>query len=1844
MAIKHHQALDTTEYEIFRTDQKFHANVKVYDTNYTYPTNGINVEYYSISDVTSPEMIPEYLTETIASDWHHNFVYDSNDITTGDYWIIGCANSGWTEVSSEIAPDGTSLAFWCGGKSGDSNHACIISKGYPTNPDVLRFNSLDDKICLSAYVKNDSANAMGINVYNQDDAISHTLYFNWVGGVPVFYSSGNSQDYGIESVGDGWYRVWVLAEVQPSDIGGQAQVYLYPNYNQVNTNGSYVWGVQLERVQNGRPSQLIKTAQYLAYAPFTRQHLTGTIPNLICDWEGGGPSGITSQLWTAKFSGNLWGLSTSDVGSEVIFRLSYSGNVKLFYGNNDFVANPYLWYDDWDYKADGDTVTTVDVTAYIVNDGITFTTRGANYFQIDYWNGSKKPHLVAKVKRVGIDDDFVLLGCSTVEADSTTLTYGQSYTATATAISSVTSFEIKRDHEKITACSFEMIVPNREDTFAYDPDTDSFGPVGKGKYVEVYAGYNNLDAQKRFVGNITKAIEATRTKEYTTISVSCEGILAAALDEKNYTFPNNASYSCAGFFDNEDKYTNPDGVVRPRAFDQWPVKAAVEVLALQSGIDPSYLIGKRSYYTNTGSVVDSTHALLRDLDLNLSRQAYYGAYQVNPNAEKPDYIWEYDFGQDSAYDIIKDMLNKYGFYIKELEAGDLCGSLELVEIKSPFEIKDTLYSSSNVDTNIIRKTAEGFKGHMGDSGTSSTLSIDFTGNSVDLVMGIGPVYGRIKVEYAETIGGSFYEINGYYNDGTYFNTNIIDTNAMDERYYYDGINITTGKNPTIYNLVLRDPNNTAVPLDYGAHRLRVTGQDADTTFFFDSIRMYDYQEDTVYKEYSTQTNILELTPRHNIEDIRNDIVVLGASTAGFAFTADEDSLEEVQTKYITSRIIDTQSIYNKDYKYYVGRNKKFIIEDPTIVTQERADWLALYALETYRKTGMDVVFKIPADLGLQLYDTVRTIDYKTGSLDETRSMYVDSVVEKFTTKEYLMNIKGKSVFLPQSFQKKEVVTPELLSTLFDNCPICFEKLNVPLLDGSTGYDPMTSEDGMFIELEWTQLIPGVCSIEVFDSLAARIDGTTRSPQYGGSGLNDDLVAVPYLSTTDSRPGVYRALWDGVHENYEANGKYNDTHYSLNFNVPNGTGFFARGQYTPEVDKVRPTEIDDSYTADLYSVHFPLYVVAKFQPTVSGYQDVTTEYIFGSHNGQSYFNGVLNTANNDLTMDHFQLEERLPLVWQWDEDNINYPTDATRFVIHYNDPYDSAVDLYTDSSTYDWQYYSDLPQYDDLEIDATIMNFDSHPPYGYQGAAGPGDYKKLMSLPVVDQTANIRVFVDKDVGDKNRRFYAKKLDIVYSVVTVITDYRHSLYPTREYRDFLGHIYNYPMDCRFCFNYTFSAVTDGQPVSDFVTASQKLTIGDWNYVAKYADKDTKEAVVFSADLNNMSTSLNVFDPQMLVPSRTSVGLGVGNVLAIPHDKIGTFTMEDEDAIRYLVNTPTRVTVLGNNDNRYHLPNSTIYVDGEYNPHPSNQSQHSIHGSTTDTRKIYNTVLISIEAQFIDRAGRVYFSAAAPSGDQGNFLVGRHNDMQIHGEFSRQLMKYVNRYNPYLPTACYMEKSPGSLSLENFKQYSAYSWSTEEDLSQDYDGENLSLKVVNTNAGLQQTTLDPFLCIRAPVSPETFGEYFLPLMARAHEDLMGLGPNYFGRGQANNNLIYRTSDLGSGDGNTVTEDQMMPYNLKTYIIGGATARYATLENQVTDIGDVSTEDHYPSPSQWYYDRRYQWDRPLLGYNVLTDTYDPQAFGYTTYTPINQRGGLFSYFHNMPVFTLVSGITKQVDVNYDA
>ena len=302
---------------------------------------------------------------------------------------------------------------------------------------------------------------------------------------------------------------------------------------------------------------------------------------------------------------------------------------------------------------------------------------------------------------------------------------------------------------------------------------------------------------------------------------------------------------------------------------------------------------------------------------------------------------------------------------------------------------------------------------------------------------------------------------------------------ISKRFYYHGYDRDNGINP-MQRII-------ATGLPYEPHVIRITRltdaeAQAGTIFGFNGLFVYDDDKNLpVYTFRSGDSvvsgTLVQLDVNDSLEDHRNDVVVVGRRI-GLEVPGDESSPinpNNPTSRFIISRAIDSNAIYSPDSVNFVGRPIQTILIEPSIASQDRADYWAVEFLNRYRFPGKFGKFAALGNPLIEEGDCVYFYDEYRNSIDNTSRIWIENISTSWGDKKSLDNYETVSYPPWPSYQPKKPVD---IADFGNSAVYNFSLNNNGSLDSP--YDPYSSEEtGKLVEINFDLVISGFVRIEVY---------------------------------------------------------------------------------------------------------------------------------------------------------------------------------------------------------------------------------------------------------------------------------------------------------------------------------------------------------------------------------------------------------------------------------------------------------------------------------------------------------------------------------------------------------------------------------------------------------------------------------------------------------------------------------------------------------------------------------------------------------------------------------------------
>lgn len=515
--------------------------------------------------------------------------------------------------------------------------------------------------------------------------------------------------------------------------------------------------------------------------------------------------------------------------------------------------------------------------------------------------------------------------------------------------------------------------------------------IKKFRMIEFYEGYRigaTIEEVQKFSGQIKDwIIDRGRN----TIEIICFDWASFLKDAINQGYPNPSDYWAAQYYKREVEGVAGDN--KPRTFDAWGMTEAIECLCMNSYIDPVKFIGKKQFIDTSDNVINGGYlienlSLDSDLRISLDRPYTYGNIGIAGGEIEPDdeYRWQVSIGE-TLIDQVEKITENYGY----TWGFDRNGYLFVRPLNNPNTIKfwnDFTYKGSwTTGTNL--GAIRGAYKYISAAG--SVLMNSVYGSKFTLAIGPNTAGGTFHIKVQNAVLGivATQDYNGY---------------NVSDRFYYDGIDSSTGLNPCKIDI--------ATGLTYDSYDITITRKIGELRI--NSLFAYDVDITSPVDIFRTGGEpidpavVTELSVESKTDEVRNDCLVVG-KLLGIYSTLASDGTEmpinpnNPENEHILSRSVDLDSIANPTSSYFVGRPIQSVIVDPKISSTVRADWLSYEFVRRYRK-AFEVKqpnYSMITNPLLEIGDCVAIKDDATDILATSQKMWVDSFED---TKEGNTNI------------------------------------------------------------------------------------------------------------------------------------------------------------------------------------------------------------------------------------------------------------------------------------------------------------------------------------------------------------------------------------------------------------------------------------------------------------------------------------------------------------------------------------------------------------------------------------------------------------------------------------------------------------------------------------------------------------------------------------------------------------------------------------------------------------------------------------------------------------------------
>lgn len=581
----------------------------------------------------------------------------------------------------------------------------------------------------------------------------------------------------------------------------------------------------------------------------------------------------------------------------------------------------------------------------------------------------------------------------------------------ATKLNNIVNTELVLSKNQIS--KFEFTIPLVSDTatkgYKYIPNGDYFVDVAnpnkiikKFRMLEYHRGYwygaTTISTITKFVGQIRGwSISKNESGESVAV-IQCQDWDSFLVDALNMGYPNITDYITFGYLKDDD-ITGVAGGSKPRTFDGWKLTDAIECLLYNAYIDPKLVIQKKKRVNVEDVVTTTGYYLVHELNLEnpiyLDLNFQYGnPLSVDKTTADSEYIWQFSIG-DKLYDNVKSIMDNYGF----LSGFNNEGHFYLKEINGPVKIKgiDDFTVVSGVWTEHLHpKMLSGVSKYSAVHGNKVLAT--FIGASAKILFNRGSSYGTLHVKLSNPTLG------------------MIATYDYSTKYGYawhvfDGLDTNVGYNPALLK--------AQSGMSYGSYSLQIS-QRGNIPISVNGLFIYDIDDgpvDTFLTADETPLlgNIIsDVSIDSTSENIRNDVTVIGMLKGYQTSLANsEGNTQEIVNPnnpvgdYVVSRYLDTISLGSISNPQYVGRPLQMIVVEPSLVTEDRANWLSSQILQRYNTfdKSIEPKFALIGNPLLEIDDCISAKDVHLNTVATSQIFWISEIAEKHDQNGFTSDIK-----------------------------------------------------------------------------------------------------------------------------------------------------------------------------------------------------------------------------------------------------------------------------------------------------------------------------------------------------------------------------------------------------------------------------------------------------------------------------------------------------------------------------------------------------------------------------------------------------------------------------------------------------------------------------------------------------------------------------------------------------------------------------------------------------------------------------------------------------------------------
>lgn len=528
-----------------------------------------------------------------------------------------------------------------------------------------------------------------------------------------------------------------------------------------------------------------------------------------------------------------------------------------------------------------------------------------------------------------------------------------------------------------------VVVKLKDTPYSYDRTTGTFGNIKAFRLVRFEVGMNDGSGNTYYVdrlwGNIYPDPMVSRDKTgVNSLKVLVQDFSSNMNVDYNKNYPNQSSYSMAGYYDGATYGKGPNGQTRPYAYDGWTMDGVMRDLAIKANIDPVWMYRRRNLYNGSGFADSYSGYLVRGEDINLEKKPLYGnPDNIGEDEADDEYIWAFGYGE-TLLSIAYTLCKNFGYGFSFLEDGSMSFNGMDVPQEKLFALNYSTGGSVVIaDDTDWTKTANmtSLKGNdMVTSTSGETILFTSSGRYVDLVLTRDQASGATVTLQVDSVDVTSVTMDG--TDQTLVG-GILDISYSGSWSYFDGVNPNTGVNHSVVRIDMGDYDEHELSVELTSGTMKVAG-----------VFLYDILSTDSVLDIDTR-DIEKLDDRLSFVDMRNEVVVVGSLLGKFQDTGGNViNPRNPIYRHVTSSAIDLNSLYDTSQKNYIGRVVPFEIYNPKIFSKDRADYLSTAILEKYRAAHHTPEFDVRPNPRIQVLDSVTLNDIGAGLTTSSDTLWV----------------------------------------------------------------------------------------------------------------------------------------------------------------------------------------------------------------------------------------------------------------------------------------------------------------------------------------------------------------------------------------------------------------------------------------------------------------------------------------------------------------------------------------------------------------------------------------------------------------------------------------------------------------------------------------------------------------------------------------------------------------------------------------------------------------------------------------------------------------------------------------